>query len=612
MTFEMLAVLAMVVVAVILFATERLPVDLVALVVMATLLLSRIVTPEEGLAGFSNTATVTVGAMFILSAGLFKTGAVDALGRLLAYIFRVNLWVALAGLMLTAGLLSAFMNNTPIVAIFIPLVLGAAAQLKTSASKLLMPLSYASMFGGVCTLIGSSTNILVSTIAERSGLRPFSMFEFAPLGLIFFAVGAVYMLTIGVRLIPDRRSEAGLSESYGMGEYLTEIELLPEAKSVGTRLGSSPLEKELEVEILELIRGNRRTLLPRAGTRLEAGDLLRVRCDVKRIRELQQRAGIRLTTLPESPEREPRATARPQKPAAPENGLPEGPDPEEALLVEAVVAPNSMLEGKSLKQIRFRDRFGATALAIRHHGNVLHEKTEEARLHAGDTLLLEVRRGDLPALQEHPAFLLASEVGLPTFRKRKMPLAVLILTGVVATAAWGVVPIVIGAVVGAILMVMTRCVTLEEAYTAIEWKVIFLLAGILTLGVALEKTGAALWLANLLTGSLRQWGPYVLVAVFYLLTSLLTETMSNNATAALLAPIAIATAETLGISARPLLMAVTFAASSSFMTPVGYQTNAMIYGPGQYRFADFVRVGTPLNVLFWILATFLIPVFWPF
>jgi len=611
MTLEMIIVLALVAVAVILFSTEKLPVDLVALIIMATLLLSRIVTPEEGLAGFSNTATVTVGAMFILSAGLFKTGAVDGLGKLLTRIFRVNLWVALAGLMLFAGLLSAFMNNTPIVAIFIPLVLGAAARLKTSASKLLMPLSFASMFGGVCTLIGTSTNILVSTIAERQGLEPFHMFEFTKLGLVFFGVGTVYMLLIGVRLIPDRRSETSLAESYGMGDYLTEIILKPEAKSVGTRLGESPLEKDLELEVLELVRGDRRTILPRRGTVLHAGDILRVRCRVERIRELQEREGIELTSQAKKEKDKALLDAgRKEGGQAAEGEKDEEGD--EPLMVETVIAPHSALEGKSLRQMRFRDRFGATALAIRHHGAVLHEKTEDVKLHAGDTLLLEVRRNDLAALQEHPAFLIASEVGLPSFRRRKMPFAVLILIGVVTVAAMGIVPIVISSVVGAVLMVLTRCITLEEAYDSMEWKVIFLLAGILTLGIALEKTGTALWIANHLTGTVGAWGPYALVAIFYLLTTVLTEAMSNNATAALLAPIAIATAESLGISARPLLMAVTFAASSSFMTPVGYQTNAMIYGPGQYRFSDFVRVGTPLNVIFWILATLLIPRFWPF
>jgi di/tricarboxylate transporter len=600
MAIEMIVVLALVFVAVVLFATERLPVDLVALLLMATLLLSRLVTPEEGLSGFSNTATVTVGAMFVLSAGLFRTGAVKVMGKLMSRLLATNFWVGLISLMVVAAALSAFMNNTPVVAIFIPIALGAAAKLRASPSRLLMPLSFASMFGGVCTLIGTSTNILVSTIAERRGLPAFSLFEFAPLGLIFFLAGTAYMVLVGVRLIPERRTTADLNQSYGMGEYLTEIELQPEAKSVGTRLGSSPLEEELEIEVLELVRGDRRTILPRRGTLLHAGDILRVRCSVKLIRELQERTGIRLVQSKKD------STSQPQEPSAMDE---EG---DEALLVEAVVAPHSSLEGKSLKQLFFRDRFGATALAIRSHGAVLHEKTDEARLHAGDTLLLEIRRSDLPKLQEHPAFLIVSEVGLPTFRKQKMLPAMAILVGVVAVAAAGLLPIVVSAVAGAVLMVLLGCITLEEAYQAVDWKVIFLLAGILTLGVALEKSGAALLLANLLTGWMGNWGPYALVAVFYLLTSLLTEAMSNNATAALLAPIAIATAESLGISARPLLMAVTFAASSSFLTPVGYQTNAMIYGPGQFRFADFVRVGAPLNVLFWVLATILIPRFWPF
>jgi di/tricarboxylate transporter len=592
MTADILIVLGMVFVAVVLFATEKLRVDLVALIIMATLLLSRIVTPEEGLLGFSNTATVTVAAMFILSGALFKSGAVNFFGELLRRAFRLNFWVALVALMVVAAALSAFINNTPVVAIFIPLVVGAAAKLKVSASRLLMPLSFASMFGGVCTLIGTSTNILVSSIAERHGLPAFTMFEFAPLGLVFFALGTVYMLVVGVRLIPERRAEEDLTQRYGLGDYLTEIVLGEKAKSVGTALGESPLVKEVGVDVLELRRGERRIVFPSARTKLEAGDVLRVRCDVKELKELREREGIELKPGLEWRDKDLES--------------------EEVALVEAVVEPNSELVGKTLRQVRFRQRFVATALAIRHHGRLQREDTENARLQAGDALLLEVHRDHLADLQESPAFLLVSEVGLPQFRRKKILPAVAILAGVVAVAALGWMPIVVTAIAGAVLIVLTRCISLEEAYQSIDWKVIFLLAGVLTLGIALESTGAAEVISDLMVATLGRLGPMALVSGFYLLSTVLTNVMSNNATAALLAPVAIAAAETLGVDPKPLLMAVTFAASSSFMTPVGYQTNAMIYGPGQYKFTDFLRVGGPLNLIFWIAATILIPYFWPF
>jgi len=276
------------------------------------------------------------------------------------------------------------------------------------------------------------------------------------------------------------------------------------------------------------------------------------------------------------------------------------------------VAPRSTLDGRTLKEARFRSRFGLSALAIRHRGEVMRENLEALRLRAGDVLLLEVDQHHLEQLREDRTFVLVSEVALPVFRKNRMLAAVAIVAGVIAAAAMGIVPIVAGAIVGCILMILARCLTLEEAYGSINWQVIFLLAGVLTLGTALETTGAAHLLGDLLVKAAGPFGPVVLLSALYLVTSLLTEMMSNNATAALLAPVAIAAAETMGIDPRPLLMAITFAASASFMTPVGYQTNTLIYGPGQFRYADFLRVGTPLNLIFWVLATILIPRFWTF
>ncbi len=592
MTFEIAAVLALLLIAVVLFAAERFPVDLVALIVMALLLVSGLITPAEGISGFSNSATVTVAAMFILSAGLFKTGVVNYLGSIIGRLFKYNFLLALIGVMIAVGIFSAFINNTPVVAIFVPLLLGIAREIKASPSKMLMPVSFASMFGGVCTLIGSSTNILVSSIAEQHGQRPFSMFEFAPLGLVMFAAGTLYMILIGSRLIPDRRSAEGLTQTFGMGEYLTEIILLPDAKSVGEPLGKSPLVQEVDLEIIEVHREGRLLVLPPPETLLRAGDILRVRCDVEKIRKLQERLGIKLRADEQWPDQEEQA--------------------DELILVEAVIAPNSALAGKSLKQLRFRDVFGSVALAIRHRGTLMRGHLENIRLSPGDALLLKVKRDHLDQLKQDRAFVIVSEVGLPEYRKRKMIPALLIILGVVAVAALDVAPILVSAIAGCVLLILTGCLDPEDVYRAIEWKVIFLLAGILPLGIAMEKTGAALFISKGLLSLVGAWGPIAVVSSLYLITSLLTEAMSNNATAVLLAPIAISTAEALGVDSRPLLMAVTFAASASFMTPVGYQTNTLIYGPGQYRFADFLRVGTPLNILFWVLATLLIPRFWPF
>jgi di/tricarboxylate transporter len=530
--------------------------------------------------------------MFVLSAGLYKTGALNFIGVYLAKVGKQNFWVALIAMMVTIGGISAFVNNTAAVAIFMPIVLNVARDTKVSPSKLLMPLSFASMFGGVCTLIGTSTNILVDSIAVRHGQPAFEMFEFSRLGLIIFVVGVLYMFLIGVRLIPSTRASGDLTQEFGMGDYLTEIILLPKAKSIGKSLGDSPLIQDLDIDVLEVFREGRRLLLPAPGIILQEYDVLRVRSNVAKIQALQEREGIAIKSGIEWRDADLESA--------------------QAVLVEAVVAPNSMLEGRTLKTIRFRHRFGAAALAIRHRGEIMHENLETTSLRAGDALLIEVKRDHIDQLKQHPAFVFISEVDLPEFRKRKIIPALVIIFAVVTTAATGFLPIVVSAVVGSVLLVLTGSITLEEAYEAIEWKVIFLLAGVLTLGIALEKTGAALLLSNILVSGVGQWGPTALLSAIFFLTMMLTNVMSNNATAALLAPIAIVTAESTGLSPRPFLMAVMFAASLSFMSPVGYQTNTLIYGPGQYRFSDFVRVGTPLNILFWVLSTWLIPVFWPF
>ena len=592
MTLEIAFVLALLAGAVVLFATEKLPVDLVALMVMSALLVSGVVSPAEGIAGFSNPATVTVGAMFILSAGLSKTGALNFAGAGLVRLGRRSFWLALASMMLFVGSVSAFVNNTAAVAVFMPVMLTLARDIDVSPSKLLIPLSFASMFGGVCTLLGTSTNILVSSVAEQHGQPPFGMFEFAPLGLTFFGVGLVYMLTVGVRLIPGRRAGDDLAESFGMGEYLTDIVLLPESASVGRTIEESPLVRELNVAVLEVSRGGERVGVPPPDMTLEAGDVLRVRTDVRRIRELQSRVGVRL------------------KPGI--KWREEDLESESAALVEAVVALNSPLETKTLEETNFRAAFGGTVLAIRHRGQLLHENISTTPLVAGDTLLVEVRRERLDQLKQSQAFLIVSEVGLPEFRRRKLVPALLIILGVVVAAAAGFLPVVVAGIVGSLLLILTRCLTIDEAYRAVEWRIIFLLAGVLTLGVAMEKSGAARLMSDAMISGVGGWGPVAVVSGLFLLTTLLTNVMSNNATAALLTPIAIVTAESLALNPRPFLMAVTFAASLSFMTPVGYQTNTLIYGPGQYRFMDFVRVGTPLNLLFWLLGTLLIPLIWAF
>lgn len=593
MSFEIGLVIAVAFCAVVLFATEKLSVDVIAIVVMATLLVSQIITPEQGISGFSNKATVTVAAMFIISAGLFKTGAVSYLGKVTSMVFKKGYWFGLIAVTVFVGFFSAFINNTPVVAIFIPILLGVAKDVKISPSKLLMPMSFASMFGGVCTLIGTSTNILVSSIAEESGLKAFSMFEFAPMGLILFGIGMLYMFLIGIKLIPDRRTEGDLIESFRLQEYITEVVLLENSTSIGYAIKDAPLIKEIDIAIIEVHRHGEVFSVPSAEMILKAGDVLRVRCDLEKFNKIREREGVKL------------------KPRF--KWSDEDIESEDTRLVEAVVALNSYFINKSLKELQFRENFGATVLALRHRGKLMREKISETELDAGDALLLEVKLDRFNQLKQNPSFVVISEIEQPRFRKSKLIPALLIVFGVILTATLGILPIVVSSIVGSILLVLFGCLTMEEAYKAIEWRIIFLLAGVLTLGVALENSGAASLLSKTIVEGVGDWGGKVaILSAFFLLTSLLTGVMSNNATAALLAPIAIGTANALGVSPRPFLVAVMIAASASFMTPVGYQTNTLIYGPGQYRFADFLKVGTPLNIIIWIAATILIPYFWEF
>lgn len=573
-------------------AKEKLPVDLAAVFIAIALIVTRVLTPEQGLAGLGHPATVTVAAMFVLSAGLARSGALSLVTRLLTRIGQYSGLAATLLMMLTVGFASAFVNNTAVVAIFLPIVLGVSRVASLSPSRMLMPLSFASMFGGVCTLIGSSTNILVSSIATANGQPPFTMFEFAPLGLIMAGAGILYMLVIGIWLIPDRRAGQSLSQVFEIAQYLTDVVLLPQAKSVGQPALASPLAKDLNVQLLAVFRDGQPLPTPLAEIVLQAGDVVRLQCDTEQLAQLQQRHGVSLVS----------------DLGWHDHNLSAG----DMELVEAVVAPNSLLTGATLKSIRFTDLFQAKVLAVRNHGQVSRAKLDSEPLRAGDTMLLSVRKDHLPALASHSAFVLVTPRGEAPLRKGRALLAFTILAAVIAVSALGLAPTVVAALGGCAAMVLTRCLKPAEVYSAVDWKVIIMLGGLLPLGTALETTGAAKLLSEAIVSVFGPFGPWALVGALYLATSILTEVMSNAATSVLLTPIALTAATAMGVDARPFLMAVTFAASASFMTPVGYQTNTLIYGPGAYRFADFLRVGTPLNVLFWLLAIFFIPRFWPF
>lgn len=584
--------------ALVLFISDRLGVDLVALVIVGALMVSGVLSPKEALSGFSDQATLTVAFMFVLSAAMLRTGAIATLGPRLSELFRRSPVRGVLWFMLTVGVLSAFLNNTPIVALLIPVVVQIAQTSGQAPSRLLIPLSYATILGGTTTLLGTSTNFVVSGVMTESGLPALGMFQQSPMGLLFLAAGVLYMTFVGARLLPDRRGGKDLGEQFGIRGYVTEIELLPGAPSVGQRIMDSPLVKELEMDIIEIRRGASRFTLPAGDMVLEAGDLLKVRCDVARIRALKDRAHIGL---------------QPALRVANDDLRSRG-----TTLVELVITSSSALEGKTLREADLIRAYRAVPLAVRHREELVHERLYDTVLRSGDVVLAEVRSHYVQRLKrmesesDSPFVILAEQEGVAELDKRRLAITAAIVLGVVLCASFELLPVVVAAILGVLMLVATRMLGMKEVYDAIEWRIVFLMAGSLSLGLAMQKTGLAARIADGLVALLHDVGPWAILSGIYLLTSLLTEVMSNTATAAVIAPIAIATASSLGLSHEPFVMAVLFGASASFMTPIGYQTNTMIYGAGQYKAKDFLRVGAPLQLVLWLLATLMIPRLYPF
>ena len=598
MGFDAIIVLVIIISAVILFATEWLSIDLVAILIMLALILTGIISPQEGIQGFSNPAVITVAFMFVISYSLLKTGSLQRIGPKLADVFKTNFNLGILMTMLFVGLVSAFVNNTPIVAMFIPVMVSVANMSNISPSKLLIPLSYASIFGGTCTLIGTSTNVLVSGIAEKHGLESFPMFLSAPIGIVFLIVGSLYIFLFGKKLLPNRISEGDLEKKFSMRDYLTELELMDNSELVGQRIMDSVIVRELEIDIIEIRRNGYRYTLPAGDFVLRKGDFVKIRCNVDKIKELKDRLKVGFS---------------PDSVKLGDGEIQRG----DTSILELIITSGSEFEGKTLRDMDFRRRYRAVPLAIQHREEVVHEHLHDIELKAGDIILTEIKEHRVQNLKkqemnQQSPFIILSEEGIIDFNKKKFFIVMSVIIGVVTLATFNVLPIVIGTILGGVILVLTGVLNMKELYKSIDWKIVFLLACALSLGAALENSGLADLLADKLINTLHVWGPVAVLSGMYISTSLLTEVMSNNATAALIAPIAITTADKLELSPIPFLIAVMLAASASFMTPIGYQTNTMVYSAGQYKFSDFFKIGVWLNLLFWLIATFLIPVIYPF
>ncbi len=591
LTFDTILILIIIAATAVSFVTEKLRVDVTALCVLAILLLLGLVMPDQALTGFANTATATVAAMFVLSAGLVRTGLVDWLTRQMDHVAGKSEIRLIVVLCVTISFLSAFIVNTATVAIMIPVAVVLAKSRKIPPSRVLIPLSFASQFGGVCTLIGTSTNILVNSMAVSNGLKPFHLFEFTPLGIVLLVIGILYLSLFSRLLIPKRKGENERIDKYRLADYLAEMKVSEDSPLIGKRWGTVKRKDLKEINLIKIIRDEKATWRASATT-IRQDDYLLLHGNADEL--IKMKDNYNLETKAD---------------AVIDDTIMQS---DKIELIEALVPPRSKLIGRTLRGADYMKRYGCVVLAIQRRGKVLRDRLVDISFDDGDTLLLQCDKKRVHRIMESADLIVTNELTDLHLRKERAVTALTILISIILLTAFNIIPIHVAAIVGAVAMVVGRCISIEEAYKAIDWKVIFLLGGILPLGLAMQQTGTAAWLAHTLLKPLLDLGPVAVLASLYLVTAILTEVMSNNASAILLVPIALSAAEILGISARPLLMAITFAASTSFATPIGYQTNTMIYAPGGYRFSDYARIGVPLNIIFWITTVLLAPMLWPF
>jgi len=611
-------VFCLILAALVLFATELVPVDVTAIAVMVALLSIEPVTATfvdlnllaeplyvlhqpgddisplaQGLSGFASTATITVLAMFILSDGVQRTGIVQLLGAKLSSLTGDSETKQLGATVGLVGPISGFINNTAAVAILLPMVTDIAHKGKISPSKLLLPLSYASMFGGMLTLIGTSTNILASQLSAELLGRPFSMFEFTQLGIVVTIVGTVYLLTVGRWLVPGRiQPREDLTDEFEMGEYLAEVVVRDDSPIVGQTVHEALETTDFDVDVVQLVRDRRTFLEPLGQKSIRVGDVFAIRTDRDTLVDLLDLDGLDVVPDVEVDDAELERASDQQN------------------LVELVVAPGSSLVGETLGSANFRQRYDATVLALRRGRELFRQRMDRVSLKVGDTLLVQATVDSIDRLDVNRDFIVAQEVERPDYRKSKIPVAVGIVAAVVGVAALTQVHIVVSALAGALAMVLTGCLRPGELYDAVQWDVIFLLAGVIPLGIALQQTGGADLIADLFVLAAPGLPAILVLGLMYVVTAVLTNIISNNASVVLMIPVAVEAAGQLGANAFAFVLAVTFAASTAFMTPVGYQTNLLVYGPGGYRFTDYLKVGAPLQAVFAVVTTLGIAYFW--
>jgi di/tricarboxylate transporter len=587
MTLPIAFVLLLLVIAIALFATERISVDIITFLLLIALVVGGVLTPADAFAGFSNDIIIILGAIFVISGALQETGVLDVLGARILKLAGANPNRLLLLLMSSTAGISGFMNNTTVTAMFVPPTIGVARRANLSPSRLLMPLAFASILGGTCTLIGTSTNVAVSGYIKKAGMPELGMFEITPLGIIIVVVGVAYLMFIGRRLLPEH-TEASLTANYAMREYVSEIIVLPDSPLVGQDSYDSDLNV-LEFQILKIIRGDTE-LRPAREVRLAEGDTLLVEGKADTLMKVKKIEGIEI------------------KPEFTLGDL----DLQTAQMriAEVLLTPQSELHGRTLKEVNFRRDYGLTVLAIYRHGQSLREQVSDTILRVGDLLLVQGEDARIEALRSEPGLSLLGEVSEPLYHPRKGLLTIVLFGAAVLAGAIGIVPLSIAFLSAAVLTVLMRCISVERAYEFVDWRLLVLIGGMTAFGTAMDKTGAAGYLAGVVVQWFAPLGVLAILGGFFLLTIILTQPMSNAAAALVVLPVAISTAQQLGADARTFAIGIMLAASVSFITPFE-PSCILVYGPGKYRFMDFVKVGLGMTIVLTATVLLLLPLFWP-
>lgn len=588
MNIDLIITFCIIAVGVFLFVKDYFSIDTTSILIMALFIVAGVLNPQEGFAGFNHPATLTLGCIFVVSGGIFNSGILDGLSDSIIRLAKIHYLVALIVFCVISGVFSAFINDSAVVALLLPIALTVCRETNIAPGKLLIPISFAALFGGTCTLIGTSTNILVSSYAKSYGLEEFGMFEFSGAALVLMGIGFVYLFVVSPFLLPKGKSDDQLTKR--AEEYIAEVIVEEDCPDIGKPFSKSRLRKNLGARVIGLTREGVQKRNINADMILIGGDILKIIVPPANFSKLLDTKGFRIEgDHTEDHEQD-----------------------DDHSLYEVILPFDSPMTGSSLETLRLLHHNKLSVLAIRRRNEIFFTRLSKVGLKEGDMLLIQGRKEDVEYLEAEKFFITLSEYEKKKTVYRKAIPAILIGIGVVLAAALNIVNILISAMVGALLMILTGVLKPEEAYKAVEWKVIFMMAGVLSMGAALEKTGGAEVIAQFIQSSLGQYNAYVTLSVIFLVSFLSTNFISSKATAALMAPVVINLSSSMGVDYKPFLVAVMFGCSLTFMTPMNHPTNTMVYAPGNYKFKDFLKFGTPLNLIIWVAASFVIPYFFPF